>query len=162
MTQDSHARREAGFVHLRELLPDPRELAPLLPPHSTREGGLQGGEHLPEIPDNAFCNCRNAFGEEGEGREKGVWGKREDRGERGQAVESFECFADYLARRLRDEKSTAWYQLVVRAVPREVVQGALTRALDVPRRDIRRSRAALFTAIVKPHLPVRQPYRRNR
>jgi hypothetical protein len=34
----------------------------------------------------------------------------------------------------------------------QVVQDALTRTLDVPRRDIRRSRAALFTSIVLPHL----------
>jgi hypothetical protein len=78
----------------------------------------------------------------------GVRGKR---GGRGRAADDL-CFADYLARRLGDEKSLAFYQLVAARVPREVVQDALNRALDVPRKNIRRSRAALFTSIVLPHV----------
>ena len=60
--------------------------------------------------------------------------------------------ADYLAARLGDENNPAWYSLVVRTVPREVVQDALRRTLDVRPADIRRSRAALFATIVRPHL----------
>jgi hypothetical protein len=70
-------------------------------------------------------------------------------------VDSPERLADYLATRLGDEKSLAFYGLVARSVPREVIGDALSRALDVPRQNVRRSRAALFTAIVRPHLPQR-------
>lgn len=63
-----------------------------------------------------------------------------------------ERFADYLADLFRDDKSLAFYKLVCRTIPREVVRDALTRALDVPRRDVRRSRAAIFTALILPRL----------
>jgi hypothetical protein len=36
----------------------------------------------------------------------------------------------------------------------------LTRALDVPPKDVRRSRAALFTSLVRDHVP-RRRRRRN-
>jgi len=152
MTQDSHAPREAGFTHLRDLLPDPVEIVLASTPPSNEGRGTTGGRESLPFPVNADCDHREAFGEGGVRREKGVRGRREGRGGRGRAVDSSKCFADYLARRLRDEKSTAWYQLVVRVVPREVVQDALARTLDAPRRDIRRSRAALFTSIVLPHV----------
>jgi len=68
------------------------------------------------------------------------------------AVDKSERLADYLADVLRDDKSLAFYKLVAAAVPHEVVREALDRALDVPRHQVRRSRAAIFTALVLPHL----------
>jgi hypothetical protein len=67
------------------------------------------------------------------------------------SVDDSERLADYLATRLGDEKSLAFYGLVARSVPREVIGDALGRALDVPRHNVRRSRAALFTALIRPH-----------
>jgi hypothetical protein len=92
--------------------------------------------------------CNQPFGEEEGCRGgEGAACSSSDAG----AVDS-QCFADYLSRRFGDEKSLAFYELVVARVPREVVHDALVRALEVPQRDIRRSRAALFTALVRPHL----------
>jgi hypothetical protein len=62
-------------------------------------------------------------------------------------------FASYLADALADAKSLAWYRKVVATLPREVVQDAFARARDARREDIRRSRAALFTSIVRPLMP---------
>ncbi len=150
MTPETHDPSEAGFEHLRNLLPPP-------PTRSASHATLEEN-NLPGNQENA--NCRQAFGEEGVGRVEGVpRGRRDGRARRGQAVDT-QCLADYLAKRLDDEKSLAFYQLVARRVPREVVQEALTRALDVPRKDVRRSRAALFTSIVREHLP-RRALRRN-
>lgn len=60
--------------------------------------------------------------------------------------------AGYLADRLDDRKSLAFYALVASVVPREVVSAALASAIDLPARDVRRSRAAYFTAIVRPYV----------
>jgi hypothetical protein len=62
-----------------------------------------------------------------------------------------ERVAAHLASALRDEKSIAYFRIVARAVPREVVRDALTRALEA--RNIRKTRAALFVHIVRPYLP---------
>ena len=62
-----------------------------------------------------------------------------------------ERVAAHLASALRDEKSIAFFRIVARAVPREVIRDALTRALDA--RSIRKSRGALFAHIVRPYLP---------
>lgn len=64
-----------------------------------------------------------------------------------------ERVAAHLASALRDDKSIAFFRIVARAVPREVISDALTRALDA--QNIRRSRSALFVHIVRPHLPHR-------
>lgn len=65
--------------------------------------------------------------------------------------------AVHLADRLADWKSLAFFRLVARSVPAQVIQGALTCALDVPAADLRVSRAACFTALVRPYLPKRKP-----
>lgn len=65
-----------------------------------------------------------------------------------------ERVAHHLASALRDQKSLAFYRLVARAVPHEVIRDALTRVLDT--QDIRRSRGALFAHLVRPHLPPHQ------
>ncbi len=62
-----------------------------------------------------------------------------------------ERVAAHLASELRDEKSIAFFHVVARAVPREVIRDALMRALSA--KSIRRSRAALFVHIVRPYLP---------
>ena len=67
--------------------------------------------------------------------------------------EDVERVAAHLASALRDEKSIAFLRIVARAVPREVIRDALTRALDA--QNIRKSRSALFAYIVRPHLPQR-------
>ena len=78
---------------------------------------------------------------------------REDEGSRGEEGGSgSEHLAVYLADRFDDWKSYRFFLLVASSVPREVIREALVRALDVPRRDVRRSRAAYFTALVRPHL----------
>lgn len=66
-----------------------------------------------------------------------------------------ERLAGYLADRLDDWKSYRFFLSVAARVPREVILDALTRALDVPRRDIRRSRAAYFTSVIRHHLTTR-------
>jgi len=65
--------------------------------------------------------------------------------------------ACYLADRLDDAKSLAFYRLVVANVPSEIIRDALTRALDLPAANVRRSRAAYFTSLVRPHLQRRLP-----
>lgn len=124
------------------------------------EGGDVEGLGSSTVTQNAFQKLYRkalAFGEVGNG----------GAGERGEgasqpvdtlsAAEHIERIAGYLATRLRDEKSLAFYRLVARAVPREVVRDALARALDVPQQSIRRSRAALFAHLMRPHMPRRSP-----
>lgn len=65
--------------------------------------------------------------------------------------------ASYLADRLGDAKSLPFYHRVASEAPREVVREALVAALDLAPADVRRSRAAYFTAIVRPHLRPRAP-----
>ncbi len=60
--------------------------------------------------------------------------------------------AELLASTLHDLRSLAWYRHVVARVPEDVIRDALARARDLPTADIRRSRAALFTSIVRPYL----------
>jgi hypothetical protein len=67
-------------------------------------------------------------------------------------VDNPEQLAAYLATKLSDEKSIAWYRMVARRVDHNIIRDALMRALDIPARDLRRSRGAVFTAIVRPHL----------
>jgi len=66
---------------------------------------------------------------------------------------NIERVAAHLASALRDEKSIVFFRLVARAVPREVIRDALTRALDA--QSVRRSRGAIFAHLVRPHLPRR-------
>jgi|GEM_PF-4480456 len=65
--------------------------------------------------------------------------------------------ACYLADRLDDAKSLAFYRLVAVRVPAEIIREALTRALDLQPASVRRSRAAYFTSLVRPHLQRRLP-----
>jgi hypothetical protein len=65
--------------------------------------------------------------------------------------------ACYLADRLDDGNSLAFYRFVAEHVSAEVIRNSLTRALDLPAANIRRSRAAYFTSLVRPHLQGRLP-----
>lgn len=76
----------------------------------------------------------------------------------GPVAPDFEKTASYLADRLDDRKSLAFYRLVAASVPSEVIRDALTRALDLERASVRRSRAAYFTSLVRPHLQRQLPH----
>ena len=65
--------------------------------------------------------------------------------------------ACYLADRLDDGNSLAFYRLVAEHVTSEIIRNSLTRALDLPAANVRRSRAAYFTSLVRPHLQGRLP-----
>ncbi len=117
---------------------------------------MRGGRESTELLDNAFDTYRQkALGTEkvelGDARGKG----RKRRGATESPAVEIRHKALVLAQQLDDERSLAFYQLVVRKIPEHIIRDALTRALDVPRRDVRRSRAALFTSIIRPHLPRR-------
>lgn len=81
----------------------------------------------------------------------------EEEGSRGEEgaddAEFIHSLAEYLADRLQDRHSLAWYRLVAATASHAVIQDALSRTLDVPRSRIRKSRAAYFTALIRPHVP---------
>ena len=68
-----------------------------------------------------------------------------------------ERLAEYLAEQLDDPGSLAFYTLVACRVPRPVIREALIAASTLAPDPVRRSRAADFTAIVRPHL-ARHPH----
>jgi len=112
---------------------------------------------------NAFTkfNSASAFGEVGVGsRDGGAGGRDEGEGEGAsqagdnhRTADDIERIAAHLASALRDEKSIVFFRLVARAVPREVIRDALTRALDA--QSVHRSRSALFVHLVRRYLPQR-------
>lgn len=118
---------------------------------STREKGVGGRERSPLPGTDGFQDSLSGPFVPG-GEAGGLGDEGEGRGRTGAVDNSTERLADYLASALRDEKSTTWFLLVAKIVPREVIRDALTRALDVPSRDVRRSRAAIFTALVRPYV----------
>jgi hypothetical protein len=81
------------------------------------------------------------------------FGWDESRGEglstRSQAAERT---ASYLADKLGDAKSMAFFRRAAEVLPPDVIRDALVRALDLRPSDVRRSRAAYFTSIIMPHL----------
>lgn len=81
---------------------------------------------------------------EGEERERGCRGKEREEGA--------EALAQYLADRLDDRKSLAFYRRLARTVPAETIRACLVRAIDLPPSSVRRSRAAYFTALCLSHL----------
>lgn len=103
-----------------------------------RRGTLGGGDSRQENNENV------SFVREEEGRERGCRGE-------GREEEAREL-ASFLAERLDDAKSLAFYRRIARIVPSPIIRDCLTRALDLPARDVRRSRAAYFTALCLPHL----------
>ncbi len=85
--------------------------------------------------------------------EVGGEGSRGEAGEAGAAVEAMIAWlAHELARRLGDPGSLAFYRLVAATVPLRVVRSALDLALELSPREVRVSRGAYFTSLVRPHL----------
>ncbi len=119
-------------------------------PSGERKGALGDGEGLPGTPNetNGVCSHSFSFREEGGPGEEGTL-----------PVDSPERLADELARVLDDARSLAFFQRVSIEVDRELIREALTRALDVPLRDVRRSRAAIFASLVLPHMRARRAHR---
>ncbi len=109
-------------------------------PHvvNKRREGREGGASRKENNENV------SFVREEEGRERGCRGEGREEEDRD--------FASFLAERLDDAKSLAFYRRVARIVPSPIIRDCLTRALDLPARDVRRSRAAYFTTLCLPHL----------
>jgi hypothetical protein len=86
------------------------------------------------------------------GQRSFAWDERargEEVSARGQAAERT---ASYLADKLGDPKSIAFFRRAAEALPPEVIRDALVKALDLRPGDIRRSRAAYFTSLIMPHL----------
>jgi len=81
-----------------------------------------------------------------------VW----DRGSRGEGIstrrQAAERTANYLAEKLGDPKSIAFFRRAAEVLPPEVIRDALVKALDLRPSAVRRSRAAYFTSIIMPHL----------
>lgn len=127
-------------AHLRSLL-----LASCYPQAVHGEGKPTEGMRLPLSPRNETIN-NNSFPSVGEGKGSG--------GNHGGP--SPEQLASQLADQLSDHHSLPFYRLVAAQVPAEVIRDALVRALEPAPRDIRRSRAAYFTALVRPYLPRRR------
>jgi hypothetical protein len=116
------------------------------------ERGTTGGEKFPRIPGTSGNGIQKYLSEPFSlKRVRGKRGEEENRVPVSNGDNS-ERLARHIAATLHDEKSIAWYRLVARRVDHEVIREALTRALDVPARDLRRSRGAVFTALVRPHL----------
>jgi hypothetical protein len=117
--------------------------------HGERRGkGGDEGQEVRNVTQNAFQEASQTRRRSGSGEGAGV---ARVAAPSVQTPDDVERVAAHLASALRDEKSIAYFRIVARAVPREVVRDALTRALDV--RNVRKSRAALFTHIVRPYLP---------
>ena len=57
-----------------------------------------------------------------------------------------------LAASLRDDHSERFYHLAASRLPLSLVRQALMQALELDASEVRRSRAAYFTAILRPHL----------
>ena len=66
--------------------------------------------------------------------------------------------ASHLADALADPKSVNWYRKVAREVPHHIILAALGRARDLRRADVRRSRAALFTSLIRSYLKSHESY----
>jgi hypothetical protein len=96
----------------------------------------------PETKNERYQKLYSSFPLAGKGGES-------EGNHRGQEAERL---AAYLADRLDDWKSHRFFLSIARSVPHEVVLAALASALDVPRADVRRSRAAYFTAVIRRYL----------
>jgi hypothetical protein len=154
MIEEIHNVGGSGFVHLRDLLPT----AAHFEKHRERRGTTGGREQLQLFPErNAICtHTQEAFGEKivEKGDARGEGRKRRGRANAESVDKSW--MPQMLAEKLHDEKNLAFYKFVVRTLPEDIVRDALMRALDVPQRNIRRSRGALFASIVAPQLEVRR------
>jgi len=115
--------------------------------------GREGTTGLGGAPRHGETNERNGQNINPETRsfpDGGCKGEGETRRE----IEQTAC---YLADRLDDGHSLAFYRRVAESVPAEIIRDSLARALDLKTAAVRRSRAAYFTSLVRPHLQRRLP-----
>lgn len=123
------------------------------PNHPQLVHGEAGGRGEERLPGSLETPTKKNFSGVGV---RGGEGCRGEAGARwGQPVDDAERTARYLADRLDDPKSLRWYRLVTTTLGASTVRDALVRALEVPRGEVRRSRAALFTALVRPLVAAR-------
>lgn len=80
------------------------------------------------------------------------WDQRPKGEELSARAQAAERTASYLADKLGDRKSMAFFHRAAEVLPPEVIRDALATALDLRPSDVRRSRAAYFTSIIMPHL----------
>lgn len=151
MVEEIHNIGGAGFVRLGSLLPTAESFS-----SNREERGKGGNSQLQLFPEENAINTyeQKALGEErviGDAR-----GKRERRGRANNESVDKSWMPNMLAQKLNDEKNIAFYKFVVRRLPEEIIRDAFMRALDVPQRNIRRSRGALFASIVAPELNTRR------
>lgn len=143
--RETHSTNGVGFVRLGAILPQSVQ--------TRAKRGFGGDVRVPGSPET-----QNAFHEFSETRSErsGSEEAYEVRNKPAHATpvdNDIERVAAHLAFALRDQRSLAFYRLVARALPREVIRDALMRALDA--HAVRRSRGALFAHIVRPHLQQR-------
>ena len=152
MTEETHNVRGAGFVHVKKLLPNAECYSA-----KNHEGrGTRGGRESPEISEE---NAIDTYIQAALGKDwviGGAGGKRERKGATNAKAVDKPWMPNMLAQKLNDEKNLAFYKFVVRRLPEEIIRDALMRALDVPGKNIRRSRGALFASIMAPHLKARR------
>lgn len=109
-------------------------------------GATEKGEAVRQEEGNERSGMENVLGQRSFGWDESK-GKRVST--RGQAAERT---ASYLADKLGDPKSMAFFRRVAEILPPEVIRDALVKALDLRPSDVRRSRAAYFTSLIMPHL----------
>ncbi len=156
MTEEIHSIGGAGFAHLRDLLPTPESFS-----NNREKRGKGGNSQLQLFPEE---NAINTYAQEALGKDwvKGdARGERERRGRNNAESVDKAWLPHMLAQKLDDERNLDFYKFVVRRLPEEIIRDALMRALDVPQRNIRRSRGALFASIVAPELKARRRKRRH-
>ena len=140
-------------AELAQLLDSPGiviRLAAVLYSRSRPITGREGTTGIGEATSQEEPNERN--GKKTHLQQRSFW----DEGCRGEGIpacgQAAEQTASYLADKLGDAKSLAFFRRVAKVVPAEVIRDALVTALDLRPSDIRRSRAAYFTSLVMPHL----------
>jgi hypothetical protein len=113
----------------------------------TGNGGATGkGEAVRQEEGNERSGMENVLGQRSFGWDESG---RAGLSAHGQAAERT---ASYLADKLGDHKSMAFFRRAAEILPPEVIRDALVKALDLRPADVRRSRAAYFTSLVMPHL----------
>ena len=140
-------------AELAQLLDSPGiviRLAAVLYSRTRPATGREGTTGMGEAARQVGTDERN--GRKIDSEQRSFW----DEGCRGEGAptrgEAAEQTASYLADKLGDTKSKAFFRRVAEVVPAEVIRDALVRALDLRPSDVRRSRAAYFTSLIMPHL----------
>ena len=94
-----------------------------------------GKEENPALEQRSFCWTEASKGRPISAREQAI-----------------ERTASYLADKLGDPRSMAFFRRVAEVLSAEVIRDALVKALDLRPANVRRSRAAYFTSIIMPDL----------